>query len=303
VGGLVGHRYTALYGPHGIDVRETVKAIEGNRDLVKGIKAHGEVGGYSRWGVETLRLAKAASRQAKVPVYVHLGRLWAEADGTRIDPDTVVPEVVPLLDPGDILAHPFTKNAGAFVSREGKVHPLIFEAVQGGVHIDVGRGGHMSFAAARAVLDAGLRPFTVGGDVHGYTIARLEDGSWDKGYFDERERPGEAHRPIGGARVHSLVQVLDELLALGLPLTDVVRMVTANAAVLLGLKGEIGTLAPGAAGDVSVLAVDEGEWTLSDSLGVELRATMRLRPETAVRGGILYQADSPLLRAGALQVA
>ena len=78
------------------------EAIEGNRDLVKGIKAHGEVGGYSRWGVETLRLAKAASRAAKVPVYVHLGRLWAEADGTRIDPDTVVPEVVPLLDPGDI---------------------------------------------------------------------------------------------------------------------------------------------------------------------------------------------------------
>ena len=303
VGGLVGHRYTALYGPHGIDVRETVKAIEGNRDLVKGIKAHGEVGGYSRWGVETLRLAKAASRQARVPVYVHLGRLWAEADGTRIDPDTVVPEVVPLLDPGDILAHPFTKNAGAFVSREGKVHPLIFEAVQRGVHIDVGRGGHMSFAAARAVLDAGLHPFTVGGDVHGYTIARLEDGSWDKGYFDEQERPGEAAHKIGGARVHSLVQVLDELLALGLPLTDVVRMVTANAAVLLGLEGEIGTLAPGAVGDVSVLAVVEGEWILSDSLGVELRATMRLRPEMAVRGGVMYQADSPLLRAGALQVA
>jgi dihydroorotase len=303
VGGLVGHRYTALYGPHGIDVRETVKAIEGNRDLVKGIKAHGEVGGYSRWGVETLRLAKAASRRARVPVYVHLGRLWAEADGTRIDPDTVVPDVVPLLDPGDILAHPFTKNAGAFVSREGKVHPLIFEAVQRGVHIDVGRGGHMSFAAARAVLDAGLRPFTVGGDVHGYTIARLEDGSWDKGYFDERERPGEPPRPIGGARVGSLVQVLDELLALGLPLTDVVRMVTANAAVLLGLEGEIGTLAPGAVADVSVLTVDEGEWTLSDSLGVELRATMRLRPEMAVRGGVVYPADSPLLRASALRVA
>lgn len=303
VGGLVGHRYTALYGPHGIDVRETVKAIEGNRDLVKGIKAHGEVGGYSRWGVETLRLAKAASRQAKVPVYVHLGRLWAEADGTRIDPDTVVPEVVPLLDPGDVLAHPFTKNAGAFVSREGRVHPLIFEAVQRGVHIDVGRGGHMSFAAARAVLDAGLRPFTVGGDVHGYTIARREDGSWDKGYFDERGRADEAPRPIGGARVHSLVQVLDELLALGLPLVDVVRMVTANAATLLGLEGELGTLAPGAAGDISVLAMDEGTWTLSDSLGAELRATTRLRPELAVRGGVVYQADSPLLLAGARQVA
>jgi len=303
VGGLVGHRYTALYGPHGVDVRETVKAIEGNRDLVKGIKAHGEVGGYSRWGVETLRLAKEASRGAKVPVYVHLGRLWAEADGTRIDPDTVVPEVVPLLDPGDVLAHPFTKNAGAFVSREGKVHPLIFEAVRRGVRIDIGRGGHMSFAAARAVLDAGLRPFTVGGDVHGYTIARLEDGSWDQGYFDERARGGEAARPIGGARVYSLTQVLNELLAPGFPLAEVVSMVTANAATLLGLDGEIGTLAPGAAGDVSVLAMDHGEWTLSDSLGAELRATVRLRPELAVRGGTVYQADSPLLLETARRVA
>ena len=67
-----------------------------------------------------------------MPVFVDLGRLWAEADGTRVDPDAVVPEVVPLLDPGDILAHPFTKNAGAFVSREGTVHPLIFEAVRRG---------------------------------------------------------------------------------------------------------------------------------------------------------------------------
>ena len=145
VGGLVGHRYTALYGPSGIDVRETVRAIDKHRGLIKGIKAHGEVGGYSRWGVETLRLGKEASRQAGVPVYVHLGRLWSDADGTTIDPDTVVPQVVPLLEPGDILAHPFTKNAGAFVSRDGRVHPLIFEAVKAGVYIDIGRGGHMSY--------------------------------------------------------------------------------------------------------------------------------------------------------------
>jgi dihydroorotase len=102
-------------------------------------------------------------------------------------------------------------------------------------------------------------------------------------------------RAIGGARVGSLVQVLNELLALGLPLPEVVRMVTANAAALLGLEGEIGTLTPGAAGDVSVLALDRGEWTLADSLGVELRATVRLRPELTVRGGRVHRADSPLL--------
>ena len=296
VGGLVGHRYTGLYGPSGIDVRETVRAIGQNRDLVKGIKAHGEVGGYSRWGVETLRLGKEASRQGGVPVYVHLGRLWADADGARIDPDRVVPEVVPLLTPGDILAHPFTKNAGAFVSREGRVHPLIFEAVKAGVHIDVGRGGHMSYRAARAVLDAGLLPFTVGGDVHGYTIGRLEDGVWDGGYFDESVRgQAEPPAPIGGARVYSLTQVMNELLALGVGLADVVRMVTCNAAAMLGLTGELGTLAPGAIADVTVLATDHGRFTLSDSLGEEITSSMRLRPEATVRAGTLSRPDSPLL--------
>jgi dihydroorotase len=296
VGGLVGHRYTELYGPHGINVRETVKAIADNRDIVKGIKAHAEVGGYSRWGLETLRLAKQASREAKVPVYIHLGRLWGEADGTRIDPDVLVPEMIPLLDPDDIIAHPFTKNAGAFVSREGRVHPLLREAVRHGVRIDIGRGGHMSFRAARTVLDAGIVPFTVGGDVHGYTIHRPADSAWDEGYFDERTAPGLAPaRPIGGAAVFSLVQVMNELLALGLPLADVVRMVTANAAVVLGMEGEIGTLAPGAVADVSVLACEAGSWTLEDSLGEQITASERLRPELAVKAGKVYRADSPLL--------
>ena len=301
VGGLVGHRYTALYGPTGIDVGETVRAIARHRGLVKGIKAHGEVGGYSRWGVETLRLAKQASREAGVPVYVHLGRLWSDADGTAIDPDTVVPEVVPLLEPGDILAHPFTKNAGAFVSREGRVHPLVFEAVKAGVSIDIGRGGHMSYRAARAVLDAGIVPFTVGGDVHGYTIDRLEDGAWDGGYFDETPRDDApaadtpASTAIGGSRVYSLTQVLNELLALGLSLPDVVRMVTANAAAMLGLTGELGTLAAGAVADVTVLAIDRGRFTLKDSLGEEIESSMRIRPVVTVRAGKVSRPDSPLL--------
>ena len=304
VGGLVGHRYTELYGPHGINVRETIGAIEANRDLVKGIKAHAEVGGYSRWGIETLALAKEASRQTRVPVYVHLGRLWAEADGTRIDPDVLVPEIVPLLDAGDVIAHPFTKNAGAFVSREGKVHPLIFEAVRHGIRIDVGRGGHLSFAAARTVLDAGIVPFTVGADVHGYTIHRPGDGSWDGGYFDERAAwRREPSRPIGGAAVFSLVQVMNELRALGIGLPDVIRMVTANAAIMLGLEGHIGTLAPGTVADVSVLARDVGRFTLEDSLGVQLVATERLRPEFALKDGRLHRADSPLLFESADPVA
>src|SRR5713226_7762254 len=43
VGGLEGHYYPELYGPHGVDVEGTVKAALANRDLVKGIKAHAEI--------------------------------------------------------------------------------------------------------------------------------------------------------------------------------------------------------------------------------------------------------------------
>jgi dihydroorotase len=278
VGGLLGHRHVGLYGPHGINVRETINAIEKNRDFVKGIKCHAEVGGYSRWGIETLRLGKEASRATRVPVYVHLGRLWAEENGTAIDPDSVIDEALPLLDPGDILAHPFTKHPGAFVSREGKVHPLIFEAMTRGVRIDVGRGGHMSFNAARIALDAGVTPFTIGGDIHGYTI-----------------------RHPGGA--FSLVQVMNELIALGVGLTDVIRMVTVNAATMLGLTDELGSLAPGRVADVSVLAIDEDDWTLQDSLGARIKTDKRLRPVLALRAGEVHQSQSPLLEEKVPEVA
>jgi hypothetical protein len=53
----------------------------------------------------------------------------SDPDGATIDLDTVVPEVVLLLAPGEILAHPFTTNTAAFVSHEGRVHQLFFEAV------------------------------------------------------------------------------------------------------------------------------------------------------------------------------
>jgi dihydroorotase len=304
-GGLVGHRYVKLYGPDGINVAETVKAIERNRDLVKGIKCHAEVGGYSRWGIETLRLAKQAAREARVPVYIHLGRLWAEEDGTHIDPDAVLRDVVPLLDPGDILAHPFTKNPGAFVSREGTVHPLIFEALARGVRIDIGRGGHTSFAAARAVLEAGVRPFTIGADVHGYTIKRPLDAAWDAGYFDEGRRASwaDAALMLGGPVVFSLAQVMNELRGLGLALPEIIAMATRNAAEAMGLAGELGSLAPGRAADVTVLSRHQGQWRVTDSLGATIEIPERLGPDFCLRAGVLHRADSSLLAESTADVA
>ncbi|MCG5261347.1 amidohydrolase family protein [Cupriavidus gilardii] len=62
VGGLEGHYYAELYRPECVDVDATVKAALANADLVRGIKAHAELGGFARWGVEVMRASAEIGR-------------------------------------------------------------------------------------------------------------------------------------------------------------------------------------------------------------------------------------------------
>src|SRR5712692_2594623 len=299
-GGLLGHRYVDLYGPVGINVKAVVKAARDNPDLVRGIKAHAEPGGYSRWGMAALKLAKEASRELHLPVYIHLGTLWPELEGARVDPAKIIDEVVPLLDPGDILAHPFTRFPSGFVAPDGKIHPLIREALAKGVRIDVGRGAHFSFTNARRVIDAGILPFTIGADLHGYNVRIADGGRAYRGMFtgegvDSIVADDDRASPF--ARPYSLQHAMSELLALGVPLADTVRMATSNAAIMLGLEAEMGALSVGMPADLSVMRLIEGDWELVDSERVTHRARQLLHPEFAIRGGKLHHADSPLLPA------
>ena len=285
VGGMEGHYYPELYGPHGIDVDGTVKAAFAHRDLVKGIKAHAEIGGFSRWGMEAFRLSKEISRQAKLPLYIHFGQLWALPEGgeSRIDPDRILPDVLDLLEPGDVLAHPFTRHPGGFVGQDGRVHPVVKEAVARGLKIDVGYGSHFSFAMAKKVLEAGILPDTLGADMHGYNTRLPSDAPAD-----------EAHM-FAGAANFSLTSAMTGLLACGVPLEKLVPMVTCNAAAMLGLADEIGMLRPGAAADVSVLADERGRWVLRDNEGTEVAAERLLRPLFCLRAGRRFDADAPIL--------
>src|SRR5258706_183620 len=127
VGGMEGHFYPALYKPDCVDVEATVKAALENRDIVKGFKAHAELGGFARWGIDVIRLSAEIAKKADLPLYIHFGQLWAlpETGANGVDADTILEQVVPLLKPGDIIAHPFTRHPGGFVNRQGKVHPIV----------------------------------------------------------------------------------------------------------------------------------------------------------------------------------
>ena len=290
VGGLEGHYYPALYRPECLDVEATVRAARENADLVKGFKAHAEIGGFERWGVEVMKLAAEIGRKASLPLYIHFGQLWPlpERRLNVVDPDKVFAEVAALLKPGDILAHPFSRHPGSFVDTSGTVNPLAREAIGNGAKVDVGFGSHFSFRMARIALDAGIMPDTLGADMHGYnTRVPKPAGTPD-------EHPDKDHMFTGSMRF-SLVSAMTAMLALGIPLERVVAMATVNSADMIGMKGVLGTLAPGLEADISVLNEESGRWVLQDNEGTQVVAERMLTPAYCFRGGTRYDAAAPIL--------
>ena len=287
VGGLEGHYYPQLYRPDCVDVDATIRVGRENRDIVKGIKAHAEVGGASRWGLDVIKQAKRIAAGIGVPLYVHLGQLWPEVEGGEaVDPDMLVEELVPLLDSRDILAHPFTRHPGGFIStRTGEVHPVIYKALERGLTVDVGHGSHFSFEMARRTLAAGILPYTLGADLHGYNVKAPTAGAGG-----DREA-----NPFYGVAPFSLTHAMTELLTLGMALGDVLKTVTSNPAAMLGMADEIGALTPGMAADVAVLEVKPGRWQLSDNSGERVTAPEMIVPAFSLRDGVVMEVDSPLL--------
>jgi dihydroorotase len=289
VGGLEGHYYSSLYRPDCLDIEATVRVAEANRDLVKGIKAHAELGGFARWGVEVIKSAAEIGRRARLPVYIHFGQLWPlpHQNGKTVDPDTILTQVLDLMKPDDILAHPFSRHPGGFVSKTGGLHPLVREAVARGLKIDVGHGSHFSFNVARTVLDAGILPDTLGADMHGHNTRALTANA-------ATDEDGEEHL-FAGKTQFSLVSAMTSMLALGLTLEQVVPMATSNAARMLGLQDQAGHLRVGGTADISVLSDERGRWTLKDNEGTKVQADRLLEPLFCLRAGQFFRATAPIL--------
>ena len=111
------------------------------------------------------------------------------------------------------------------VTAQGKVKGAVLEARARGVLFDIGHGkGSFAFKTARAMLANGFPPDTISSDVHKLCI--------DGPAFDQ-------------------VTTMSKFLCLGMPLPEVVRASTVNAAMALK-RPELGTLKPGAVGDATV---------------------------------------------------
>ena len=145
------------------------------------------------------------------------------------------------------------------MSDDLKVLPAVREKVEQGLRLDVGHGrGSFTFRVARAALEQGVVPGTISSDLHTYNL----------------------HGPV-----FDLVTTMDKFLHIGMELHEVVRRVTSTPAEVLDMPEEIGTLKPGAYGDIVVLEMQEGEFDLTDAFGVTETGHYHLEPRYIFRGG------------------
>jgi dihydroorotase len=165
------------------------------------------------------------------------------------------------------------------------VHPVVWAALERGVTVDVGHGSHFSFDMARRTIAAGIRPTTLGADMHGYNV-RVPSTDGD------RQR-----NPFFGVAPFNLTNAMTKLVALGLPLSEVVATVTSRPAQMMRMADEIGALRPGMAAEISVLDMLDGQFELRDNSGDSMTSSMMLQPVFALRGGRRFEADSPLVPA------
>ncbi|NPV09032.1 MAG: amidohydrolase/deacetylase family metallohydrolase [Anaerolineae bacterium] len=250
---------TCLEVVHGViehlDADSAFRAVEENRDLMKGIKVLSCAMRVGPTGLTPLRVALEVGRATDLPVMCHIGA-----------PPPGLGDMLPLMRPGDIVTHIYKGRKGCLMVGNDRVRPEAWEARRRGVLFDVGHGaGSFSWEVARAALDQGFPPDFISSDLHRSSV---------------------------GSGAFSLPSVMSKFLHLGLPLQEVVQLVTDAPARVLGLQGEVGCLRPGACGDVTVLRLEEGRFPLADCEGVQEELHQRLVAVRTVAAGVELDACS-----------
>ena len=242
-----------------INLEATLQQCEQYKGLVRGIKARMVSPALEIFGMEMPRLAKRAAKERGIRLMVHIGDTEK-----RYDP-SVIRELLPIMEEGDIITHYFTANPGGVLDANGRLVPEAKEAADRGVWLDTAHGRmNFAFDVGRRILDQGLLPHCISTDL---TV------------------PGRLNT------VHSMTEMMTRFLGLGFGLEQVVTMCTANPAKAIGEDGRLGSLAVGRQADISVLDIRDGDWVVYDILGSSLPVKKAVVPALTVKRGVVFEPD------------
>lgn len=229
---------------------DAVAVANANRDVLVGIKVRvGHIASGTS-GAIPLDIARQVAEELDMRMMVHIDH-----------PPPTLEDVLARLRPGDVLTHCFRPFPNSPSIGE-RVRPAVIEARERGVLFDIGHGmGSFSFAVARAMLAGGFMPDTISSDVHSLCI---------------------------NGPAFDLITTMSKFLCLGVPLENVVKAATVNAAKALQ-RPDLGSLKPGSAGDASIITIDAGAFDYVDSTGATMRGEQRIAANGVVIGGRLWE--------------
>jgi dihydroorotase len=259
--GLSGFPVPELYNLDQAQVDIAAQALAENFDIALGIKVRMSENVIGKHGAEPLRRAIAACEKSGKPgkVMMHIG---------GVETVELMSQILDLLRPGDILTHCYSgapNVSGKFTNivQDGKLLPAALAAKQRGVVFDVGHGGgSFDYTVAEAAIAQGAGPDTISSDIHAVS----------------GNTPGMPY----------LTWVMSKFLNLGFTLEQVVTMATLNPARVIGRVTGLGTLQPGAPGDVSVLDVVEGPVSFVDTRNNRRQGKVYLKPAHTVAAGVAF---------------
>lgn len=242
--GMANNDDAAEQNEHDMDLNALSKMIEQNRDIIVGIKT----AHWQQPNFISVQKAVEAGNRNHLPVMVDFG--W-------FDNKSYEQMIRTILRPGDISTHVFRVPA-PLLTPDGKPAPYMLDARKRGIKFDIGHGGgSFIFALAEPMVKGGFFPDSISTDLH-----------------------------VGSATgvMLNLPNVMNKILALGVPLNEVIRESTTNPATEIG-HPELGQIAVGAVADIAVLRVDHGNFGYADLAGGKVDGTERIVPEMTIRAG------------------
>jgi dihydroorotase len=229
---------------HDMDLDALSKTIAQNRDIIVGIKT----AHWQQPNFISVEKAVEAGKRNHLPVMVDFG--W-------FDNKSYEQMISGILRPGDISTHVFRMPA-PLLTPEGKPAPYMLEARKRGIKFDVGHGGgSFTFALAEPMVKSGFFPDSISTDLHVDSATGV---------------------------MLNLPNVMSKMLALGIPLSEVIRESTTNPATEIG-HPELGQIAVGSVADIAVLRVEQGNFGYADLAGGKVDGTERILAEMTIRAG------------------
>lgn len=244
--------------PELLDLPGVVGALTRYPDWLVGVKVLASASHTGAFGLEAVKMARKAAELAGKPLMVHIGNA-----------PPIVDDVLDLLRPGDIVTHTYHGKAGGVLTHGERILPAFRAAVERGVIVDLGHGSSsFSFRVARTALDAGMPVHAISSDLH--------RGSLDRSAV-------------------SLARTMSKMMALGMPLMDVIAAASLTPARAIGIdRFGFGSLAADGPAHLTSFVLEPCEREVEDAEGESLRLERWLRPRHVWVSGRRFEVNAPL---------